>query len=144
MKMVQNGMTGNTVRQLQQALVDNGYDIAVDGDFGDGTEAALRDFQANNDLDADGVAGPNTWAALGFEGDGSGKSSGSSLPMLEQGFEGSAVRQLQQALNEAGWDIDVDGSFGPATYEAVCEFQEENDLDVDGVVGPNTWAALGF
>lgn len=146
MKMVQIGMTGNTVRQLQQALVNQGYELDIDGDFGDGTDAALRDFQANNDLDVDGVAGPATWAALGVD-DGEPAKSGhhsSRKPLLEQGSEGDAVRVLQTALVELGWEIDIDGDFGPATDEAVREFQDENDLDVDGVVGPNTWVALGF
>ncbi|MBI5515778.1 MAG: peptidoglycan-binding protein [Deltaproteobacteria bacterium] len=66
MRMIQYGDEGSTVRELQQALVDNGYDIDVDGDFGPATDAAVKDFQSSNGLDADGVVGPNTWAALGF------------------------------------------------------------------------------
>jgi peptidoglycan hydrolase-like protein with peptidoglycan-binding domain len=64
--MLQYGDEGHTVRELQQALVDQGYDINVDGDFGPATDAAVKDFQANNGLSADGVVGPHTWAALGF------------------------------------------------------------------------------
>jgi len=63
--------------------------------------------------------------------------------MLERGSEGRSVRVLQEALVEAGYEIDVDGDFGRATEQAVLAFQEANDLDMDGVVGPNTWAALG-
>jgi len=60
--------------------------------------------------------------------------------VLEHGSSGRWVRALQTALREAGYDIDVDGSFGDATYEAVRDLQANNDLDVDGVVGPDTWA----
>jgi peptidoglycan hydrolase-like protein with peptidoglycan-binding domain len=62
--MLERGSEGRSVRTLQQALVDLGYEIDVDGDFGRGTEAAVIAFQEANGLDADGVVGPNTWAAL--------------------------------------------------------------------------------
>ena len=65
MSTVQYGMTGSSVRHLQQALVEQGYEIDVDGDFGDATFAAVSHFQEANDLDVDGIAGPSTWAALG-------------------------------------------------------------------------------
>jgi peptidoglycan hydrolase-like protein with peptidoglycan-binding domain len=144
MSTVQYGMTGSSVRHLQQALVEQGYEIDVDGDFGDATFEALSHFQEANDLDVDGIAGPQTLAALGLGvAHSSGSSQGSRHPMLERGAEGRAVRVLQEALVEAGYEIDVDGDFGRATEQAVLAFQEANELDMDGVVGPNTWAALG-
>ncbi|MEO8713751.1 MAG: peptidoglycan-binding protein [Acetobacteraceae bacterium] len=59
------GLDGDDVIRLQTALRDQGIQVAIDGVFGPGTEAAVRQFQADNDLVADGIVGPATWAALG-------------------------------------------------------------------------------
>ena len=63
---------------------------------------------------------------------------------LRRGAEGPAVRDLQQALNQAGArpSVGVDGDFGPRTQEAVRSFQRQHGLDADGVVGPRTFEAL--
>jgi peptidoglycan hydrolase-like protein with peptidoglycan-binding domain len=58
--------TGPEVDQVQIALVGLGYPIAVDGRYGPRTQAAVRDFQAANQLDVDGIAGPDTQQALGI------------------------------------------------------------------------------
>ncbi len=58
--------TGPEVEQVQIALVGLGYPIAVDGTYGPRTEAAVRDFQAANQLEVDGIAGPDTQQALGI------------------------------------------------------------------------------
>jgi putative chitinase len=58
------GVTGAAVFQLQQELAAKGYPLARDGDFGPGTEVALRHFQAAHGLPPDGVAGPALWQAL--------------------------------------------------------------------------------
>ena len=60
------GATGPEVEQVQIALVAVGYPIAVDGTYGPRTEAAVRDFQAANNLEVDGIAGPDTQTALGL------------------------------------------------------------------------------
>jgi peptidoglycan hydrolase-like protein with peptidoglycan-binding domain len=61
-------------------------------------------------------------------------------PLLRRGSSGTAVRQLQEALKEAGHDPGpVDGEFGPATEAAVRAFQQEKEIAVDGVVGDITW-----
>jgi len=61
-------------------------------------------------------------------------------PLLRRGSSGTAVRQLQEALKEAGHDPGpIDGEFGPATEAAVRAFQQEKEIAVDGVVGDITW-----
>ena len=58
-------LTGDDVAALQQRLLDLGFDCGrMDGIFGADTESALRDFQRNIGLTADGTAGPLTFKAL--------------------------------------------------------------------------------
>jgi peptidoglycan hydrolase-like protein with peptidoglycan-binding domain len=54
------------VQRLQFMLnyVKGVDDLDVDGIFGTRTEAAVRDFQSNENLAVDGVVGRNTWTAL--------------------------------------------------------------------------------
>jgi len=52
------------VRHLQTRLSFHGHKVSVDGDFGKGTEAAVKQFQASRNLSPDGIVGPNTWYAL--------------------------------------------------------------------------------
>lgn len=56
--------------------------------------------------------------------------------------EGYAVFIVQDALWNLGYDLDVDGYFGPGTELAVRDFQARNGLEVDGLVGPQTWSTL--
>lgn len=58
---------------------------------------------------------------------------------LRQGMTGNDVRWLQYKLN-----ITVDGSFGPATLNAVKAYQKSKGLAVDGSVGPATQKSLGL
>ena len=60
------GDEGGEVRRLQEALIDRGFDLLPDGDFGPITQAMVIDFQANNGLKPDGIVGPKTKAALGL------------------------------------------------------------------------------
>ncbi|MBR0514372.1 MAG: peptidoglycan-binding protein [Clostridia bacterium] len=64
---MRKGCTGNAVRDLQEELIRRGYDCGfsgADGIFGKNTEAALKRFQQDHGLAADGICGPLTYAAL--------------------------------------------------------------------------------
>ena len=52
------------------------------------------------------------------------------------------VSWLQGCLARLGYDIDVDGSFGPATERTVKKFQKDAGIDVDGYCGVQTHLAI--
>ena len=61
---IKYGSSGNDVKTLQELLNQNGYNLDVDGIFGQKTQAAVKDYQTKNKLTADGIVGNNTWGAL--------------------------------------------------------------------------------
>lgn len=82
------GSRGNEVRQIQQKLKSLGYyNGSVDGIYGTGTQKAVRAFQKNCGITADGVAGPKTLRYLGVSG---GTSSG--------GYSNSDVNLLAKLI----------------------------------------------
>lgn len=122
MSILKRGLKGAPVKRLQEKL-----GITADGDFGPGTEKAVREFQQSNGLAVDGIAGPDTFAAMGLH----------ELVLLRRGSRGNAVKRLQEALG-----IGADGIFGSGTEKAVKDFQSAHGLDADGLAGPETLAKL--
>ena len=63
--LLKKGDASDAVREMQQRLKELGYyDGEVDGDFGGGTEEAVRLYQRQNGLDVDGIAAEKTFASL--------------------------------------------------------------------------------
>lgn len=61
------GAKGRAVTDLQSQLKNRGFDPGpIDGDFGPGTEQAVRAFQQAHGLEVDGIVGVRTAAALGL------------------------------------------------------------------------------
>lgn len=58
---VRRGARGNITRLIQERLNSVGFHISTDGIFGGGTERAVKVFQRNRGLRADGIVGRNTW-----------------------------------------------------------------------------------
>ena len=124
MAILKRGLAGEPVKILQTKL-----GVTADGQFGPGTEKALKDYQAKNGLKVDGIAGPDTFAAMGLY----------ELVLLKTGTSGDTVKKLQTALG-----ITADGRFGPGTAKAVMDFQAKNGLDADGMAGPATLAKMSL
>jgi peptidoglycan hydrolase-like protein with peptidoglycan-binding domain len=131
------GATGDAVRRLQRALRRTPLLAqTVDGVFGLKTEIAVKGFQQEAGLLADGIVGPATWAAL---------PDGSPMPVLREGATGDVVRSLQQVLTNGApgqWNTTpgaLDGSFGAKTRASVEAFQQWGGVPSDGIIGDRTW-----
>lgn len=72
------GSSGSEVRRIQQKLADLGYySGSVDGIFGQNTQSAVKRFQRDVGLTADGIVGSATLLYLGLSGGSSASSSSS-------------------------------------------------------------------
>jgi hypothetical protein len=128
---LKQGNTGDEVVALQYLLNTHGYALATDGIFGSGTRNAVQSFQSSKGLSVDGIVGKDTWNAL------------ISGRTVKNGNTGDAVKAVQYLLvNKFGYSLTIDGIFGPATNQAVRDFQTTYTLSSDGIVGPDTWKAL--
>ncbi|HIT68468.1 MAG TPA: peptidoglycan-binding protein [Candidatus Aphodomonas merdavium] len=163
---LRKGASGVLVRALQQKLQALGYYTGeIDGDFGEGTEEAVKAFQTQNGLKADGVVGsatqalldsgtavsaPSPTATFGFIYATSRPtpltytpSTLSTYRYLQMGSTGSDVTRMQQRLKDLGYFTgSTTGTFGETTQSAVIAFQERNGLWVDGVAGEDTQRML--
>lgn len=61
---------------------------------------------------------------------------------LKFGNRGSQVIKLQQALQNKGYAISVDGIYGKATEKTVINFQINHKIRIDGIAGPQTQSKL--
>ena len=58
--------------------------------------------------------------------------------VLKHGDHGSAVEELQESLNQLGFELEADGHFGDQTHNAIITVQTIFGYDVDGQAGPAT------
>lgn len=61
---VRQGDTGEAVETVQGLLNARSHAVAIDGQFGDATAAAVRAVQSWGHVTADGIVGPDTWPVL--------------------------------------------------------------------------------
>lgn len=123
------------VAKIQSVLNERyGLNIAVDNIYGNETRKALvrglqteLNKQYRRGLAVDGIFGTNTYNAC---------------INVRKGAEGNITYLIQAMLVCHSFDIDADGIFGPATENAVKDFQSRNGLSVDGIIGKNTFNKL--
>jgi N-acetylmuramoyl-L-alanine amidase len=125
---------------LREHLRQLGHRFGSERDFGERTEAALLEFQTGRGLRADGICGPQTWAALQEAGWALGDRI---IALRRPNLRGDDVAALQQRLSALGFDPGrPDGIFGPESEQALREFQLNAGIASDGVCGPATITAL--
>ncbi|NMG08849.1 peptidoglycan-binding protein [Brasilonema sp. UFV-L1] len=159
---LKRGSRGEAVAELQRALGN----VSVTGYYGSVTQRAVRDFQANNGLRPDGVAGAETLSYLGL-GSITIRRPSTDYPLyrndsfsstvyrpypnaypndsyrrsitLRRGSRGEAVAELQRALG----NLPVTGYYDSSTERAVRNFQASLGFRPDGVAGAETLQFLG-
>ncbi len=154
---LRRGDDNSEVMVLQQYLMSLGYLSAQpDGQFGSGTERAVKLFQEANGLTADGIAGKGTLSILYgggavrydeyFGGGSAAQPAATATPkpntdiVIQWESEGDDVYQYQTRLAELGY-LDtkyITGKFNQPTVDATKAFQRMNDLKVDGAAGPQS------
>ena len=157
-RTLRKGYTGADVIAVQQKLKELGfYSGSIDGVYGTGSIAAVKKFQQQNGLTADGLVGSRTYTALMSASTGSSSNSGSDNSSsssdstsgqdyaegtLSYGSSGTEVKKMQQALKALGYNVSADGFYGALTQMAVTQFQKRNGLTADGVAGSATLKLL--
>lgn len=140
---LQVGTEGQAVEDIQKLLRGRGYAIDIDGKFGPGTAKAVRQFQEDNNIQTNGFVGQTTLTALEAprsRPDVSAIKNGTQL--LKAGDKGPAVEYIQRRLVAWGYDVGVDGDFGPGTSATLRQFQSDYGLGRDGKVGQDTLRKL--
>lgn len=61
---VKKGAKGGITKLIQERLVSVGFNLTLDGIFGENTKKAVKVFQKNRGLTEDGIVGPKTWEWL--------------------------------------------------------------------------------
>lgn len=145
MKLFRKGSSGREVADIQGRLVAAGFLEQSTGEsalveFGDVTDSAVRAFQQERGLIADGIVGPDTWRSL-VEAS---RTLGSRfLYLREPPLRGDDVADLQRRLNALGfYSGKEDGIFGHDAALAVEHFQRNSGLPADGILGAKTVDAL--
>ncbi|MEZ4358391.1 MAG: peptidoglycan-binding protein [Eubacteriales bacterium] len=131
------GEESELVKTYQQRLKTLGYlTTTPDGKFGEDTVEAVKNFQSDNGLIADGYIGPTTKELL--------MSDNAEANVLKLGDRGDTVTKVQKKLNSLSYlsSKNVTGYYGSITESAVKAFQKRNSLSADGKVGAKTMTAL--
>ena len=137
------GSKGSDVTELQKLLNQNGYTLDVDGDFGEKTQAAVKDYQQKNNLDVDGIVGNNTWGALTKASTGAtatqGTTANQSTTTANTGFQNSAyqesdvVKQAQALLQQqmANKPGEYTSSWQSQLTDILQQIQNREDFSYD-------------
>jgi peptidoglycan hydrolase-like protein with peptidoglycan-binding domain len=139
------------VQMVQERLRQVGdYPGAVDGVWGPDSVTALERYQQIHGLQPTGQLNQGTVASLGLDpGALLSASTAATVPPVAPAYptvlSAHAVSVLQQRLSQLGYyQGSVDGVWGPATQNAIANFQQGRGLQPNGQVNPATVTALGL
>ena len=147
------GDKDDEVKLMQTRLYELGYleQKYVTGYYGAITEAAVKKFQKNNQINQTGTVAELTLKVLNSLAAKT-KASIVSEPdedliakpgTLRLGDSGHSVRDLQKNLKTLGYYSGTpDGKFDEKTRDAVTKFQKVNSLTADGVVNNKTQSKI--
>lgn len=145
------GDEGPLVRAVQLALARLGYPLRGSGSFADRTLSAAKDFQKAHGIEVDGEVGKETAKAIDralAERSSTTAPSTSTISgligdrILRVGDAGPIVQAVQLGLARLGYPLKGTGNYGPATEQAVRDFQAHHALEVDGEVRPEVATAI--
>lgn len=143
MRALRRGDRGREVEDLQTRLLALGFDLGnrgMDRVFGPLTELAVKAFQQEMGILADGVVGELTWNEI-VEADY--RPGGRLIYVRQPPFRGADVTELQRMLNDLGFDPGaVNGLFDERTARATKEFQRNAGLTPDGAVDDGVFKVL--
>lgn len=124
--------------ELQTLLNSLGYNAgAPDGLFGSGTRRAVRAFQSDQHLAADGFPTTDLLRAVRTRAGVPSEPAPAATPL-----ERSGVRELQRLLKRLGYRLGAaDGRIGPATRTAIRSFQRQRGMEVTGRATSDVLAA---
>jgi peptidoglycan hydrolase-like protein with peptidoglycan-binding domain len=126
---LQPGDVGLAVIAARRRLEEYGYTAGVGNLYDTQMVIAVKRFQEDKGLEADGLVGSQTEELLYAVEHG--------LPTLQEGSRGHLVQLVQHRLN-----LVPTGEFDAVTAATVKAFQQEHSLEATGVVGKETHKAL--
>lgn len=131
-QVLRRGDRGAGVAEWQQHLNEIAQDdLVVDGWFGPNTERETLDWQRFFLLDDDGVAGDEERSIMNTL-------LRQEPRMLTQGMVGPDVTDWQRDLRLLGFDIVVDGWFGPQTRDRTLSLQRNVGISTSGQADDTT------
>lgn len=151
------GSMGVSAKWVQWYLNANGANLTVDGIFGAASIKALKEFQTKYKIVVDGICGSITRTLLKehaiIQEQTTSIIEAPSITInncpyseptknLSYGAKKEEVKWLQWHLYKCGYNIAIDGDFGPSTRSALINFQSVNKLSVDGICGKQTRETL--
>jgi N-acetylmuramoyl-L-alanine amidase len=145
-KTVIPGDRGLAVSDVQKKLFDQGFAPPgfeaemKEAFYGESTSRAVRAFQEERGLRAEGNVDETTWQELV---EASFSLGDRFLYLRVPPFRGDDVREVQRYLNRLGFNAGrEDGIFGQDTDRALRAFQHNMALPVDGIAGSSTISCL--